>query len=382
MISAMQTIVILGGYGNFGKRIAQALNAERRYRLVIAGKDADKALEAATALGIEPRDAIALDTRSANLAQRLGELGATLVIHTAGPFQDQDYSVARACIEARAHYIDLADGRAFVCGIDALTASAKRNGVLVASGASSLPALSCAVIDELQMGLAQMQAIDVGITSGALPPGQATMRGVFAYIGKPFLQWRAGTWHAVYGWQDLRARRYPKGIGVRLMANCDVPDLELFPLRYSQVQHVVFQAGVGPCFNMLGIWLASWLIRGGLLKSLLPLVPILHASAARLARFGSRRSAMHVSVRGVDANERTVDRRWYLLADNDHGPAIPCFPAIALAKKLLRGDIQARGAQPCIGLLSVKEILNVGAHLDIEVMLEPTQTEDRARTQR
>ncbi len=370
MNASIQTIVILGGYGNFGKRIARALAAERRYRVVIAGRDEHKALEAAQALGLEQRDAVALDTCSADLARRLRELDATLVIHTAGPFQHQDYSVARACIEAHAHYLDLADGRAFVCGIDTLNASAKRNDVLVVSGASSLPAFSAAVIDALREGLTQVDAIDVGITSGALPPGEATMRGVFAYIGKRFLQWRAGTWHAVYGWQNLRIRRYPKGIGMRLIANCDVPDLELFPARYLPVQHVIFQAGVGPSISMLGIWLGSWLIRARLVTSLIPLVPLLHASAARWAKFGSKRSAMHVWVRGLDSHGQPVERRWYLVANNDHGPNIPCFPAIALAQKLLRGEIAIRGAQPCMGLLSVEEILNVGAELEIETMQE------------
>jgi saccharopine dehydrogenase-like NADP-dependent oxidoreductase len=33
------------------------------------------------------------------------------VIHTAGPFQGQDYAVARSAIAAGANYIDLADGR-------------------------------------------------------------------------------------------------------------------------------------------------------------------------------------------------------------------------------------------------------------------------------
>lgn len=366
----MSTIVVLGGYGNFGRRIAQALASDRRWRLIIAGRNARKAIETARSLGLDESQGVALDARSQALTQQLRDLGATLVIHTAGPFQDQDYSVARACIAARSHYLDLADGRAFVCGIDVLNANAKRNDVLVVSGVSSLPALSSAAIDKLRERFSRIEAIDIGITSGALPPGQSTMRGVFAYIGKPFLQWRAGTWHAVYGWQDLRARRYPKGIGVRWIANCDVPDLELFPIRYSPVRQVAFQAGVGARINMLCIWLCSWLVRSGLLKSLTPLVPLLHASAARFAKVGSKRSAMHVSIRGLDVSGQRAEHCWHVLANNDHGPYIPCFPAIALARKLLDGVITARGAQPCIGLLSVDDILNVGADLEIETLEE------------
>lgn len=367
-MNSVRTIVILGGYGNFGKRIASALANDQDVRLIIAGRDTRKAIDAARSLGLDERQGVALDARSPALAGALRELDAWLVIHTAGPFQDQDYSVARACIDARSHYLDLADGRAFVCGIDALNASAKRNEVLVVSGVSSLPALSSAAIDKLRDNFSRMDSIDIGITSGALPPGQSTMRGVFAYIGKPFLQWCAGTWRAVYGWQGLRARRYPKGIGTRWLANCDVPDLELFPLRYSPVQHVAFQAGVGASLNMFVIWLFSWLVRSRLLQSVIPFVPFLHASALRLAKLGSKRSAMHVAIRGFDHSDQPIERRWYVLANNDHGPNIPCFPAIALSRKLVRGDMTVRGAQPCVGLLSVEEILSVGADLEIETL--------------
>ena len=56
------------------------------------------------------------------------------------------------------------------------------------------------------------------------------------------------------------------------------------------------------------------------------------------------------------------------MADNNHGPQVPCFPAIALARKLLRGEVDARGAMPCMGLLTVEEILAVGSGLDLQTM--------------
>ena len=74
---------------------------------------------------------------------------------------------------------------------------------------------------------------------------------------------------------------------------------------------------------------------------------------------------MHVTLRGLDAGSHSISRTWRLLADNDHGPQIPCFPAIALARKLLRGEVRARGAMPCMGLLTVEEILAVGHGLDL-----------------
>src|SRR5690606_16138055 len=130
-------------------------------------------------------------------AEALARANTTLVIHTAGPFQTQHYAVPRACIEARTHYLDLADARAFVCGIRELDEAAKQSDTLIVSGASSLPALSSAVVDRLAQDFSAIDSIEHLITSGAIPPGLATMNGVLAYAGKPFERWQDGRWRHV-----------------------------------------------------------------------------------------------------------------------------------------------------------------------------------------
>jgi saccharopine dehydrogenase-like NADP-dependent oxidoreductase len=360
----MRCAIVLGGYGNFGRRVVAALAADRSYRVVVAGRDLQRAGAVADQVG-SPAEAMSIHCHAPNLAAQLRRLGANVVVHTAGPFQGQDYVVARACIEAGAHYVDLADARGYVCGIDELDAAARRADVLVVSGASSVPALSSAVIDLLRPEFSAIESIDHGITSGARPPGLAAMEGVLGYVGKPFEQWRDGAWRTVYGWQNLTRRTYPHPVGARWLGNCDVPDLQLFPRRYSPVRTVAFRAGIAMTAGMLATWTASWLVRAGLLRSLLPHVPRLRSAALAIERFGSKCSGMHVTVRGLDAKSHSISRTWWLLAGNDHGPHVPCFPAIALARKLLRGEIRARGATACVGLLTVDEILAVGRGLDL-----------------
>lgn len=365
----MKSVVVLGGYGNFGQRIVSALSREPGARVFVCGRDVQRARAVAQAVGgsAEP---LRLDFQAPDFTDRLREVAASLVIHTAGPFQGQNYSVPLACIAAGTHYTDLADGRAYVCGIRTLDQAAKRNDTLVVSGASSVPALSAAVIDAFKTQFTSIQSIDHGITSGARPPGQATMQGVLAYAGKPFSQWRDDQWRQVHGWQDLTRRHYPAPVQARWIANCDVPDLDLFPKRYAPVRSVQFRAGVGPATNMIGLWLASWLVRMGWISSLASWVPVLHRVASALARFGSKCSAMHVTVRGLDLNGEAAMRNWFLLADQDHGPFIPCFPAIALARKMLRDEISVRGALPCMGLLTVNDIISVGDGLDLRVVTD------------
>ena len=102
------------------------------------------------------------------------------------------------------------------------------------------------------------------------------------------------------------------------------------------------------------------------MKSLLPYVPLLRRAALAIERFGSTSSAMHVTIRGLDHQSRPITRTWSLLARNNHGPLVPCFPAIALTRKLLRDAFLPRGAMPCVGLLTVDEILDVGRGLDLQ----------------
>jgi hypothetical protein len=48
---------------------------------------------------------------------------------------------------------------------------------------------------------------------------------------------------------------------------------------------------------------------------------------------------------------------WNLVARENHGPNIPCAPAIALANKIAAGSALPAGAMPCMGLLTVEEVL-------------------------
>lgn len=136
-------VLVLGGYGNFGERICSAL-AQDDCELYIAGRSHDKAQQLAQKLGAI---ACVLDHQAPDFLVQLQHIKPDILIHTSGPFQGQNYHIADACIKVGCHYIDIADGRAYVRDITQLNAAAQQAKVLVVSGASSLPALSSAVVD-------------------------------------------------------------------------------------------------------------------------------------------------------------------------------------------------------------------------------------------
>lgn len=361
----MHTVLVLGGYGFFGARICTSLATQPNLRLLVAGRNAQRARTAARSLGLAADQGTAVDARAAGLAGQLRSLGVNTVVHTAGPFQGQSYEVAQAAIAADCNYIDLADGREFVVGIRSLDAQARARGVTVVSGASSVPALSSAVVDRYRSDYARLDTIRVGISSGARAPGVATVRGVFSYCGKPVRCWQAGSWTTAYGWLGLTRHRFPAPVGARWLGTCNVPDLELFPQRYGAAREVSFQAGFASTAGHFVVWSLAHLVKAGLLGSAAVFAAPLHRVSRWIEPLVSGNGGMFVSLAGIGASGGPLARTWYLIAGHNHGPQIPCAPAIALAVKLSRGAQLPAGALPCMGLLSVEDILAPLQALDI-----------------
>lgn len=348
----MRDVLILGGYGNFGKRIAAAL-VRSGVPVIIAGRNAEKAVALATESGSLAR-AEAIDAET-NLAAALERLRPGVVVNTCGPFQLKNYSVAQACINAGVHYIDLADGRTFVTGITALDSIAKAAGIWAISGASTVPGLSSAVLEHYKGEFSQIDSLVYGISPGQKAErGLATTQGILTYVGKK-LKPISGDATPRYGWQDIYRQDYPE-LGKRWMANCDIPDLDLLSSRYG-IKHIRFSAGMEHTLLHLGIWKLSWLARLGMPLHLEKHAAFLLRASHWFDRFGTDSGGMHMIISGKDKNGRPHTRRWFIIAHNGDGPQIPCIPAIILARKLAEAELPGSGAAPCVGMVTLKEYL-------------------------
>jgi saccharopine dehydrogenase-like NADP-dependent oxidoreductase len=368
----MQRILVLGGYGFFGARICAALARNPRIQLIIAGRHAEKATALAYQIGLRAENARALDATSPQFSQMLRKLGVNTIIHTAGPFQDQNYAVAQAAIQAGANYLDLADGREFVAGIARLDAAAKAANVSVVSGASSLPALTTAVIDRYLPDFARLDAVRSGITSGAVVPGIATMRAVLGYCGQPFRVLENGQWVTVHGWLDTVEHNFPKPVGPRPLGRCDVPDLDLLPQRYPTLKTASFHAGFASNTAHRAVERIAMLVRDGKLRSAVPFARVLSTIARWIQPIVSDRGAMFVTMEGLHENGAPLKLTWNLVARENDGPNIPCAASIALANKLASGQAVPAGAMPCMGLLNVDELMEPLKGLSIREFPPPT----------
>lgn len=365
----MTRILVLGGYGVFGSRAVERLARVAGLEIVVAGRNiaAAKAAAGSVAKRSQARvEAVELDALKLT-ADDLRSQRASIVVNTVGPFQAQDYRVPQAAIDAGVHYIDLADARAFVCGIGRLDAAAKKAGVLVVSGASSVPALAAAVIDDLAPQFRTVESLTYGISPGnSFDPGAATVASILGGAGRSFTTLRDGAMATVHGWQPLLRHRFrdPR-IGTRWFGACDVPDLVLFPARYPTLRSQNFVAGIEVKAFHAGLWALSWLARAGLVGHPERLAPPMLAVKRRLGFLGSDRGAMFVRITGKGLDGRPLDRGWELIANAGHGPFIPATPAVILAKRLAAGTLAARGAMPCVGLFNLADFTREVADLDI-----------------
>ena len=347
-------VVVLGGTGNFGKRIVQGL-VRHGVSVVIAGRDRTKAEAFAQTLGNFSGGVARLDIHDPAFDRQLAALSPSVVVSTCGPFQTADYGVARACIAQNVHYIDLADGRDFVTGITALDEEAKAAKVCVISGASTVPGLSSAVIEHFRGEFAELESVALGISPGQKAErGLATTEAIMTYVGKPLRPF-AGAMHPGYDWQDVNRQNNP-GIGMRWMANCDVPDLDLITHHYV-VRSIRFSAGLELGVLHLGLWLLSWSVRLGLPLDLPRRAKLLLKASNLFNVFGTSDGGMFVTLRGKDKTGKAHERRWFIIAKNGDGPQIPCVPAILLAARLREGVSYKPGAYPCVGLISLEDYL-------------------------
>lgn len=341
MAVPLSRVLVIGGYGGFGARLSRRL-LDAGHTVLVAGRSGKKAREfcrdSADAKPVE------LD-RTSDMGRLLRKLAPNIVIDSAGPFQGSAFTVPEACIAAGISYLDLADSRGFVSDIGRLDDAARQAGVVVISGASSVPALSCAVARYLAEGLDSATLIEIAISAAPRTTATASIvSAILSYAGRPVTVWQGGRWDRLFGGGALRRKTFEiegtKPLRQRWLTLCDVPDLSLLPPLVAGRPSVIFRAGSGSAAHVFGLASLARLVRFGMLRR-----PERFATAlSRLQRatgFGdATRSAMSVTVQGWRGLER-VEKQWTLIAEQGSGPEIP-----TLAAALLAEDVQAGRVMP------------------------------------
>lgn len=365
-------VLVVGGYGVFGGRLARLLTDEPRLTLLVAGRSEARARAFCETL--ESRSTLIpwRFDRDGDLDAQLAAAAPDLVVDASGPFQaygERPWRLAQACIAAGVPYLDLADGSDFVAGIGALDEAARARGVFVLSGVSTCPALTAAVVRRLTDGWSTVTSIKAGIAPTPWAGlGLSVVRAIAGYAGRPvpLLMFGKPSTGTALVWTRNRTVAPPGEIPLRVrhFSLVDTPDLRVLPPLYPGLQHIWFGAGPTPEILHRALNGMARLVRMGLLPTLRPLAPLFHWAINRL-RWGEHRGGMFVAVAGRDAGGQAIRRSWHLVAEGDDGPFIPSIPASLVIRRLLEGRCPAPGARPATGELELADFEALFATLAI-----------------
>ena len=342
-------ILVLGGYGVFGGRLARLLSDLPQVTLLVAGRDLAKAQGFCNELRGAVK-AIPLQLNRSDIAVGLAEQRPDLVVDASGPFQAYGadrYRVIEACIEARVSYLDFADAAEFVFGVGQFDERARQAGVFVLAGVSSFPVLTAAVLRALSGGM------DIVTVEGGIAPspyagiGLNVMRAVLGYAGAPVQLTREGKQTRATGLAE--SRRYTVAVPGRMplrnlrFSLVDVPDLRVLPPEHPTLRDIWMGAGPVPEILHRALNVLAWLRAKLRLPSLVPFSRVFYA-VLNLMKFGEHRGGMYVHAHGLSGG-LPVERSWHLLAEGDDGPLIPSMAIEAIVRKLLLGERPANGAR-------------------------------------
>jgi len=344
-------ILLLGASGVFGSRLAERLAPEPGIALTLAGRRREPLVMVRDRIG---GGAIRILDRDWIEARDLA--GYDMVIDAAGPFQNSGTRLVEAALEAGIDYVDLADGREWVVGFaERFDRRARLAGVRLVTGASSIPALSHAVLDELTAGWQRIDTIRIGIFPGnRAPRGLSVVEAILSYAGKPFRVFRNGEWRDDWGWGRLH-RTDAGPAGKRWASACDTPEQDLLVNRYKPSASAEFFAGMELSILHVGLWLLSLPVRGGWIRSLRPWSKPLLTVARWLLPFGTDKGAMLVEATGIDGEGKPVAANWRLNADGNRGPYVPVLAAVALARRWRDGGTLEAGARACTEIIELEE---------------------------
>jgi hypothetical protein len=340
-------VMILGGYGAFGSRLARLLSEDVGIDLLIVGRSAEKARRLSEKVGGKS----ALVDRDGDLSAALATHQPDVLVDASGPFQtygERPYRVVEACIAAGVHYLDLADGTDFVHRISALDAKAKAGNVVALSGLSTLPSLSFAAARHLAEGLDTVERLETGVApSPKAPLGLSVVSATTTYAGKPIRRLQDGLESHGVGLVEARWWEIaPPGVrplGRRMFLLADAPDLRLAAEAWPGLKSVWTGAGPAPQAPLHLLRILAWLRSKGMAPRLEPLASLFHRVINSL-RWGPHRGGMVVEVSGRKAGRR-VTRRWMLIAEGDDGPFIPAMAAAAVLRRMAAGQGPAPGAR-------------------------------------
>ena len=346
-------LLILGGYGNAGRPLAQLLLQETDVKLVLAGRDLAKALALAANLnarfGDYRVDGRYVDaTAPASLHQAFGDVDMVVVASSTADYTEQ---VAGAALEAGIDYFDIIYSTHKLAVLRRMARPIEEAGLCFITDGGFHPGLPAALVRYLGLEFDELEAARVGsvikIDWAALELAPSTMDEFVAeFMDFQSLVFRDGHWQKAGLLAMIKpetmdfGRAIGPGFGRQYCVPMFLEEMRALPVEFPQLKETGFFVGG---FN----WVVDWFISPLVLVTLKLWPARAKRPMGRLMLWGLRRfgkppygTLLKVEARGQkDGRPKTVE----LILYHEDGYAFTAIPAAACLLQYLDRSIRRPG---------------------------------------
>ncbi len=381
----MPTIVILGGYGNTGREVARLLLEHSDARLVLAGRDADKAARAAALWnGRFPGARVRGERADAADAASLAALfaGADLVV-AASSSSAWVKTVAQAALQAGIDYMDPQFSRRKLAALEEMRAQIEAAGRCFITDAGFHPGLPAALVRYAARRFDQLESAGVGsviqIDWSGLSFSPATLDElVEELLDYQTLHFKNGRWVKMNWLQAFLPvyRTFGHGFGRRYTVPMFLDELRPLPAMIPGLRETGFFVGG---FNGVVDWLILPL---GMVW--LKIFPRRGAQpVARWMLWGLKRftrppygTLLQLEAEGVKSGER---RHLTVGVYHPDGYVLTAAPMVACLLQVLDGSAQRPGLHFQALLADPDRLLEDLQRMGVEVSAESRSADEPAR---
>lgn len=295
-----QQVLILGGSGRIGSKVAADLIAHTDVEITIAGRNLTAGVQMSELLGNRVQFVVTDLSTAAGVKDAIAH--ADLVIHCAGPFHYRDAGVLRLCIDQGVNYVDVSDHPSFTRKALAYREQAEAAGVTAVINTGIFPGISNSMVRRDVEQLDHAEKIHLSyVVAGSGGAGVTVMRTTFLGLQRPFETWIDGDWRTVKPYSDREIVEFPKygKVGVYWF---DMPEAFTLPDTFPVKTVVTKFATVPQFYNYLTWSVARWW-HPRLLQTKAVIEFLSHVSHT-MTDFSDRFSGIGVAIRSEVSGEK------------------------------------------------------------------------------
>ena len=329
-----KTILLLGGYGSAGLPIAEILLEHTDVRLIVAGRDAGRAEEAARQLnGAASGDRVKGMKLDAADAAALGSAFRDCdLVAVCAPLTGIEVQVMAAALEARVDYVALNVEMTERAALEALSGRVEQAGLRFVIQGGLVPGVPAALVRGAAERFDRVRELTVGGLLRDRDISYGSAIDMVAATTVPSTVYQDGSWHRA-SMTATRSIDFGEPFGRCKCYPLNLPELESLPGLLGFERAGVYAAGINPLADGLAaVWLLFKLAR----------IPSLARLGARLFMRAARRTRppLGVVVMVELVGERAGrEQQIRLLLQHTDGWVATAIPTVSCISQMLDGTV-------------------------------------------